>query len=97
MHTNKRESRRDERVPTELPVDLGATTGVTRNVSASGMFFETDTAYAVGSEISFSVNLETPGGKMVLRCRGEIVRVKPTNGKVGVAVKIVESAMEPAR
>ena len=80
-----------------MPVDLGTTTGVTRDVSASGVFFETDVPYTLGNEISFAMDLETAGGKMVLRCRGEIVRVKPGDGKVGVAVKITESVIEPAK
>lgn len=91
------EKRVDERLPTELPVDVGGIGGVTRNVSASGIYFETSTPYVVGSEIDFSVDLETPGGRMALKCRGEIVRVKPKDGKVGVAVRIVASAMEAVK
>jgi hypothetical protein len=94
MESPNLEQRRDERLPTELAVDLGGTSGITRNVSASGMYFETSLPYAVGSEIDFSVDLDTPRGKLALKCRGEIVRVTPQGGKVGVAVKIIASAME---
>lgn len=97
MQTADQDKRREERVSAALRVDLGTTTGITRDVSASGVFFETDVPYVIGSEISFAMDLETPGGKMVLRCRGEIVRVKPREGKVGVAVKITESTMEPSK
>ena len=88
------ENRREERVSASLPLDLGGTTGVTRDVSASGMSFESDVSYAVGSPISFAVQLDSPGGKMVLKCRGEIVRVEPSGGRVGVAVRIGESTLE---
>ena len=40
------------------------------------------------------MQLETPGGKMMLRCKGEIVRIEPRDKRVGVAVKIVESTIE---
>lgn len=91
------EKRRDERIFTALPVNLGTATGITRDVSASGVFFETDATYALGNEISFAVELDTPGGRMMLRCEGEIVRIEPRDARVGVAVKIVKSTIEPAR
>lgn len=97
MEPRDSEKRRDERVATALPVDLGTATGITRDVSASGVFFETDATYAVGSEISFAVELDTPGGKMILRCKGEIVRIEPRDARVGVAVKITESTLEPRK
>ena len=88
---------REELVSAALPVDLGTATGITSDVSASGVFFETDATYALASEISFAVQLETPGGTMMLRCKGEIVRIEPRGSRVGVAVKITESTLEPAK
>jgi len=85
---------RDERVPAALPVSLDGATGITRDVSASGVFFETDVNYAPGSEISFAIELQGPAGKLMFRCRGEIVRVEDRGGKVGVAAKIIESRLE---
>ena len=86
--------RREERVSSVLPVDLGTATGVTRDISASGVYFETDASYAFGSDISFRLELDTPEGRKVLRCRGSIVRIEPRNERVGVAVKITESVTE---
>ncbi len=88
---------REERVRTALPVHLDQGTGITRDVSASGVFFETDASYRLGSEISFSIELDGPGGKMMLRCQGQIVRVEQRDGKVGVAAKIIESRLEPVK
>jgi Tfp pilus assembly protein PilZ len=93
----QQEKRKDERVFTTLPVDLKNTTGLTRDVSASGVFFETDARYRLGNAIQFAVEMDTPGGKMLLTCEGEIVRVEPRGARLGVAVKIIESAIEPAR
>jgi hypothetical protein len=97
VNQQQRESnkRREERVSTALPVDLGTTKGITRDVSASGMFFEADATYALESEITFAVELDTPGGRMLLKCEGEIVRIEPRGARVGVAVKIIDSTLEP--
>lgn len=95
MATVSDRRRSEDRVPAELPVNLQSGKGITRDVSPSGVFFETDTAYAPGSEISFSIELDSPGGKMMLNCQGRIVRVEHRSGKVGVAAKIIASSLEP--
>lgn len=88
--------RSEERVPATRPVRLDRGTGVTRNVSASGVFFETDVNYAPGREISFAIELDGPTGKMMFKCQGQIVRVEHRDGNVGVAAKIVASTLESA-
>jgi hypothetical protein len=91
------ENRKEQRVRAALRVDLeGAATGVTRDVSASGIFFETDASYARGSSIRFHINIETPGGPMLLTCRGEVVRLEPRGERLGVAVRILESTVSAA-
>ena len=78
------------------PVQLDRGTGVTQNVSASGVFFETNVEFAAGSKISFAIEVDGPQGKkLMLNCQGEIVRVERRDGKVGVAAKIVTSKLEP--
>lgn len=93
MERRGHEKRSEERVFTELPVDLGTTTGLTRDVSASGMFFEIESSYRLGNKIEFAVEMNTPGGKMLLKCEGEIMRIEPRGARVGVAVRIVESSL----
>jgi hypothetical protein len=89
--------RREERVSAARPVRLDRGTGVTENVSASGVFFETNVDYAVGSKISFVIELEgLREEKSMLRCQGEIVRVEHRDGKVGVAARIVASRVDSA-
>jgi hypothetical protein len=90
------EQRREERVPAALRVGLDNGSGVTRDVSASGVFFETETGYAPGSTIRFTIDLGAPGGNMVLSCQGDIVRVENRGGRIGVAVKITESSIRAA-
>ena len=95
MSPANHERRREERVCAALPVHMGTATGTTHDVSATGMYFETDAVYARGSEIRFTVEFDTPGGKMRLNCNGEIVRIEPHERQAGLAVKIIDSMLEP--
>ena len=63
-----------------------------RDVSATGIFFETDARYSVGSPIRVALNLAMPWGRVMFRCDGRIVRVEPHDGHVGVAVQFTESS-----
>jgi len=87
--------RAQQRVSAVLPVNVeGRVAGVTRDISPSGIFFETDMEMANGGSIHFALEFDNPSGKLLLRCSGEIVRVERSGGKVGVAAKIIESRME---
>lgn len=87
---------RAERVSWKSPVNLGFAKGVTRDISTSGVFFETDTNFLrLSSWMRFELELDTPDGRILLTCLGEIVRLEPCDKKVGVAVRIIESSAEP--
>jgi PilZ domain-containing protein len=84
------EHRRAPRVAAPVPVGLRRGRGTMRDVSASGIFFETDSAYAVGSVIEVRLDLDTPWGKVMFRSAGKIVRIEPRDDRVGVAVRFVD-------
>lgn len=86
--------RKEERIVTALPVKLGEVAGITRDVSAAGIFFEIEPACPVGGDISFVLELETPTGIMLLKCKGSVLRTEPKGNKLGVAVRISESVIE---
>ena len=92
--------RGEERVSATFPVALGGVSGeerssaTTRDVSASGIFFETDAALSIGSTIQFSVELDMPGGKSLLKCTGSVVRTESIGSRLGFAVKITDSRLE---
>jgi hypothetical protein len=91
------EKRLEKRVAATLPVTLGDLEGikaVTRDVSASGLFLETDAVLTQGSLIRLMVELDTPRGKRVLRCEGSVVRMETLDDRLGFAVKIVDSRLE---
>ena len=95
MITEQLERRRGQRIHTALPVILKNAQGVTRDVSASGVYFWTSEINCTpGDLISFSVELMRPKGRMMLKCQGDVVRTESRATEIGVAVKIVESAME---
>lgn len=84
---------RDARVVTQLPVSINEEAGVTRDISASGMFIIQTRQHEIGSRIEFSVDLDTPMGKMKLSCEGEVVRVEEpfgSEGGVGIGIRILK-------
>jgi len=87
--------RRDERINVALPVFLNKGMGVTRDVSASGVFFWIRGMYELGDVISFSMGRKTASGKFMLKCRGDVIRAERHGNDVGVAVRITEPVLEP--
>jgi PilZ domain-containing protein len=85
------EHRRAPRVAAPLRVGLRRGRGMMRDVSASGIFFEADSPYSVGSVIEVRLDLDTPWGKVMVRSKGRIVRIEPRAGRVGVAVRFVDA------
>ena len=88
------EKRRHQRIHIALPVFLKDATGVTRDVSASGMFFWTSGAWAAGDLIGFVVELNRRTGRMMLKCNGDVIRTELRDALIGVAVRIKDSNME---
>lgn len=65
-------------------------------MSTSGVYFELRTLEELGIPVNLAVEVETPTGKMILRCQGEIMRIEPGTGSVGFAVKITDSKLSEA-
>ena len=84
------ERRRAIRLPMALPVELKEGEGITRDVSLSGVYFETDHPLAPKEPIIFTLVFEGRSWRRPIRleCEGEVVRVEPSNGKVGIATTI---------
>jgi len=71
-------------------VELEEGAGITRDVSLSGVFFETDHSFAPGEQINLVMVLErvSPGHPVRLQCEGRVVRVTRFDSRIGVAVAI---------
>ncbi|MBU3998517.1 MAG: PilZ domain-containing protein [Gammaproteobacteria bacterium] len=80
--------RRAVRFETVLPVEIGNLHGLARNISATGIYFETEAAPALGSHVYFAVELTVRGEKLKLVCDGKVLRVDYKDGVQGVAAKL---------
>ena len=86
--------RRSRRIDAMLPVILENARAVTRDTSASGVFFWKRGTFMYGDSIRFDLERETDSGKILQKCRGVVVRTEPGDNGVGVAAKITESTTE---
>ena len=84
-----REQRGGIRFETQHPVHTEHGTGVTRNISAQGVYFETDVEPRTGALVNFFIEYRLHGRKHRLLCEGKVVRVEPRGGRVGVAARLV--------
>jgi hypothetical protein len=97
MRKRGREKRGEERVSASLPLNVGGVSAIARDVSASGMFFETDAVLSVGRPIDVALDLDTPWGKVIFKCTGKVIRLEPHDRKVGVAVRFIDRLNHPVR
>jgi len=82
---------RPDRHIVSIPVTLGKKTGIVKDISATGIYFEIDCEQKVGSDITFELELMTPGGPIRVNCKGHIVRLENKGKHVGIAAKIEDS------
>ena len=90
------EHRQALRFPLTLPVDFEGGGGITRNISTSGVFFETDHVFSNGEVIRLTLLFgpRFPGIPTCLHCQGQIVRTERREGKVEVAVSFMSYRFE---
>ena len=97
------ERRQASRIRVELPVEVmlpdqsETRSEITRDVSASGMFYETEHVFPLGAPIRVVLPLERGLPEVSLRvlCEGRVVRVESREGKAGVAVAFTSYRFEP--
>jgi len=95
----KGERRRHWRYPAAFEVRLGEGIGVSHNVSASGLYLETDSPLAPGQRIAFSLTLNKiyPDVPLELQCTGTIVRIERRGRRRGVAMTIDSWSLQPSQ
>ena len=84
------EKRSSQRLQVEIPVYIGQEETITRDVSCSGIYFQTDQSFVEGDDLNFSLELiyALPGKQIKLGCQGEAVRIEQCGEKFGIAAKI---------
>ncbi len=87
---NSSERRQANRFKGRLPVELENGSGITRDFSTSGIYFETDQSFSTRDSVELALCLEHLHLEHLfyLKCRGEVVRVEQGREKTGVAVTI---------
>ena len=91
MHEERRLEPR-ERLPLPLRLRDGSH-AVTRDISASGLYFEMSGEHEVDGLVDFE--MELPDLHVKFTAVGQIVRVEHRFGITGVAVKLLSPRLEP--
>ena len=96
------EQRSADRFDTTLPVHVEGSEGHTHNVSAQGIYFETDVQQHVGALVEVAVEFTLHGRRHRLHCEGKVMRVERRGDRVGVGARLLapffdgEEQVEPA-
>jgi hypothetical protein len=90
------ERRAARRYSVALPVEIAGGSAVTRDISASGVFFEADRSFDAGAPLSFALVLDhaDPVAPLRLECVGTIVRIEPQGPSTGVAATLTDFRMD---
>lgn len=89
------EQRSETRERVILPVDLCAGgRGLTRDISVSGMFIETDAEQRPGDVMDFEITLPSPGLMLKLVAQGQVVRVETSGKRFGAAIRLLSSCLK---
>lgn len=87
--TPQGDKRADDRFDAAMPVRVDTGHGWTRDVSASGIYFESETASDIGSIISLVLEVVISRDRHRLVCEGKVVRIdKLPAGNFGVAARL---------
>jgi hypothetical protein len=83
------EQRTAVRFDKSMPVEIDGAEGETQNVSAHGVYFETDIPQRIGDLVNFTVEFQLEGRRHRLLCEGKVVRVQRKGRRIGVAARLV--------
>ncbi len=87
------EHRIEPRESLSIPLRLGdGSTALTRDISASGMYFEVVGPCALAGPVVFEMQIAEIGMKFT--AEGEIVRVERHNGTTGFAIRLRQPRFE---
>ena len=89
------ERRTEPRETLAVPVLIGeGEPGVTRDISASGLFFQADRERAVDSVLDIELTLASPHALFRFVTQGCVLRTERHRDRLGVAVKLLTTRME---
>ena len=83
------------RFDTALSVDVAGRKAEAHNISATGVYFETDVDLPLGSVLNLNVQFTQGGRKHWLACEGRVVRVTQADGHHGIGAQLVTPFFSP--
>jgi hypothetical protein len=87
------EQRTNPRESLAVPLKLGGgTVAVTRDISATGLYFEIKGRHVIEGPLDFELQL--PEARMKFTSIGEIVRIDHSDDMTGVAVRLLSPRLE---
>ena len=95
MNTQSEQRGSDQRAAvrfdTRLPIRVDGAHGVARNISNTGIYFETDVddAPGPGQLVNVMVEYTVQGRKRQRACEGQVLRVHQKEGSVAVAARLL--------
>lgn len=92
---NNTDHRAAARFDTALAVDVEGVAARTRNISDSGVYFESDVDRPLGTLLSLNVQFTQGGRQHWLACEGMVVRVTHADGHHGVAARLLTPFFSP--
>ena len=86
------ERRESIRHQMKVPVDFGRGTGLSRDISFTGIYFTTSEPLEAGESLKLAFELEyaIPGKSLQLDCQGHVLRVENLGNNFGIAARIDE-------
>ena len=78
-----------------MPYTVDGHEGQTRDLSATGLSFDSDTAYPVGSLVDLTLRYGLDGHNFPMQCQVEVVRVLPNGGRFTIAARWCQPFFNP--
>ena len=89
------DQRSTDRFGVGLPFTLDGVVGQTRDLSPTGVSFESLTARAVGSTVKLQLHYGLDGHNFPMDCEAEVVRVTPEVGGFLIAARLIKPFFDP--
>ena len=90
------EQRGAVRVAAPLPVEIDGAPGRVRDISASGVYVETEAIGDFGPIVGLTLTLHTDGEWRTVTCDARVVRVEVHGNRLGIAARLPAPLLEAA-
>ncbi|QJW84344.1 PilZ domain-containing protein [Ramlibacter terrae] len=77
------------RFETDLPVRIDGAHGRTFNISAQGIYFETDIPQQLGALVNFTLEFNLYGQTHHMLCEAKVVRLEEQGARIGVGARLL--------